>query len=310
MSATIPFTTVGPVSAKVAKAVRKLVAASTRHDGVAPISEQPLRQLSDRRAQVAHSLVIQDNRLVGYAQIDIAVPGRATAEIAVAPQSRGTGIGASLLRSALSAAKENDSTLAVWAYGNMPAARHLLEGAGLKLTRELLRLEVPLNSARPVLPISEQEQSVLDRIRTFQPGVDDKAWLETNALAFQWHPEQGRLDQGDLDARMSEDWFDPELFFVIDSVPGAAPGKSISAYSWLKVLPGAETGEIYVVGVSPDAQNQGLGRALMRHSLTVLQERGLTAADLYVEADNGPALAMYLTQGFTVAQRHGQYSQV
>lgn len=297
-----PFTTVGPVTAQIAEAVRQLAAQSAKHDGVAPISEQPLLQLSDRAAQVAHSFVISNNALVGYAQIDLGVPGRASAELAVAPEARGMGIGRRLLHAALNAAQENDATLAVWAYGNFPAARHLLEGAGLTQTRELLRLEVPLNPTRTQLPVSDHDQAIIDKIRTFQPGIDDAAWLKTNARAFASHPEQGRLTQKDLDARMAEPWFDPELFFVIDSDDG------MSAYSWLKVLPGASKGEVYVVGVSPDAQGQGLGRALMRHSLAVLAQRGLESADLFVDSDNGPALALYLAQGFSVAQRHGQYT--
>lgn len=304
MPTNAPLITVGPVSPQLSKAVRDLAAECESHDGVAAISEQPLLQLSDRAAQVAHSFVIRDNALVGYAQIDLGVPGLATAEIAVTPKARGTGIGRRVLNACISAAEENDSKLAVWAYGNSSAARHLLEAAGLNLSRELLRLEVPLNPSRVERPVSEKEKAVIDQIRTFRPGDDDAAWLETNAQAFSWHPEQGRLTQKDLSARMSEPWFDPETFLVIDGDQG------IVAYSWLKIVPGSTTGEIYVVGVSPSAQGMGLGRALMSHSLNLLQSRGLTSADLYVDADNGAALAMYLAQGFSVAERHGQYSQV
>lgn len=297
-----PFITVGPVSPQLAEAVRDLAAKCESHDGVAAISEQPLLQLSDRAAQVAHSFVIRDNALVGYAQIDLGVPGLATAEIAVAPKSRGTGIGRRILNACMSAAEENDAKLAVWAYGNSSAARHLLEAAGLNLTRELLRLEVPLGPSRVEREVSAKEQEAIEKIRTFRPGKDDAAWLETNAQAFSWHPEQGRLTQRDLSARMAEPWFDPETFLVIDGEQG------MSAYSWLKIVPGSSTGEIYVVGVSPSAQGKGLGRALIRQSLRLMQERELSSADLYVDADNGAALAMYLAQGFAVAERHGQYS--
>ncbi len=307
MSTSTPFTTVGPVSVQIAEAVHQLVAECTRHDGVAPISEQPLLQMSNRAAHVAHSFVLKNNALIAYAQIDLGEPGRATAEMAVAPTARGTGIGRQLLRACISAAEQNDAKLAVWAYGNLPAARHLLEGASMAMTRELLLLEAPLIPIKPRV-VSGANQAIIDKIRTFRPGVDDEAWLKTNANAFAWHPEQSRLSQDDLDARKAEPWFDPRTFFILDAEDATEAIPKIAAFSWLKIQAWSTSGEIYVVGVDPSVQGQGVGRALMLHSLNYLTDLGLKTAQLYVDADNGPALALYLTQGFAVAQRHGQYT--
>src|SRR5690606_29545411 len=111
---------------------------------------------------------------------------------------------------------------------------------------------------------------------------------------FAEHPEQGKLTQQDLDARKAEDWFNADdvlLLFV---------GEELVGSNWLKIEPAEPTiGEIYAIGVAPEHQGRGFSRILMDAGLTRLRERGATAAALYVEADNEPALALYERYGFT-----------
>ena len=57
-------------------------------------------------------------------------------------------------------------------------------------------------------------------------------------------------------------------------------------------------GEIYVVGVDPDAQGLGLGRALTALGLDHLAARGLGAAILYTGAENTVAVHTYERAGF------------
>ena len=60
-------------------------------------------------------------------------------------------------------------------------------------------------------------------------------------------------------------------------------------------------GEVYVLGVDPEAQGLGVGRALLWQGLRYLREQGLETVMLYVDSANGPAIKLYESSGFTVA---------
>ncbi|MGO4429794.1 mycothiol synthase, partial [Streptomyces sp. MCAF7] len=141
-------------------------------------------------------------------------------------------------------------------------------------------------------------------VRTFRPGEDEAAWLAANAAAFAHHPEQGSLTLRDLEDRMGEPWFDPEGFFL------AERGGEIVGFHWTKVHVQERLGEVYVVGVRPEAQGGGLGRSLTAIGLRHLAGRGLPTAMLYVDADNYPAVAVYGRQGFTTYETDRDRSHV
>jgi mycothiol synthase len=126
-----------------------------------------------------------------------------------------------------------------------------------------------------------------------------------NAQAFAHHPEQGRMTRADLDERVAEPWFDPDGFFV------AEQSGNIVGYHWTKVHTDAQQGEVYVVGVAPEAQGSGLGKRLTLTGLHHLAALGLGEVILYVEADNAPAIAVYERLGFThpVEDTHVMYAR-
>ncbi|WP_413800003.1 mycothiol synthase [Streptomyces iranensis] len=279
--------------------VLRLIAESARADGQQAVSEQGRLQLRGRREGVRH-LVLREpsGELVGYAQLEDTDPVEApAAELVVHPGHRGQGHGRAL---GVTLLRESGKRLRIWAHGGHASARHLAQVLGLTLFRELRQMRRPLGSLAELgLPEPTFPEAVT--VRTFRPGADDAAWLAANAAAFAHHPEQGSLTQRDLDDRKGEPWFDPEGFFL------AERGGEIVGFHWTKAHAEERLGEVYVVGVRPDAQGGGLGKALTSIGLRHLAARGLPTAMLYVDADNFAAVAVYERLGFVTHETDLMY---
>jgi mycothiol synthase len=218
--------------------------------------------------------------LVGYGQVD----GGGTGELVVLPEQRRQGHGRTLVAAALDGGARQ-----LWAHGGHPGARHLADELGLELVRELRQMRRGLPTEEDTLPALPDGVT----LRTFVPGVDDRAWLALNATAFAHHPEQGGWTQQDLADRLAEPWFDPAGFFL------AERSGRLVGFHWTKVEGGV--GEVYVVGVDPAEQGSGLGRALTAVGLRYLgRDRGLPTVLLYVDADNPAAVRVYERLGFLV----------
>ncbi|MFD7338884.1 mycothiol synthase [Streptomyces violascens] len=271
-----------------AQAVLDLIADAARSDGQQAVSEQGRLQLrGGRREGVRHFLLTVGDVLTGYAQLEDTDPVEApAAELVVHPAHRGHGHGRALGSALLGATGKR---LRVWAHGGHSAARHLAQVLGLTLFRELRQLRRPLSPLDIAEPVWPEGVTV----RTFTPGEDDAAWLAVNAAAFAHHPEQGSLTQRDLDDRKAEPWFDPKGFFL------AERAGEIVGFHWTKVHAEERLGEVYVVGIRPDAQGGGLGKALTATGLRHLAAEGLPTAMLYVDADNTAAVTVYERLGFT-----------
>lgn len=279
--------TLDEITPEQARSVLALLDEAAGSDGVQAVSEQGRLQLrGGPRAGVRHFLLTVGGELLGYAQLEDTDPVEApAAELVVHPSYRGRGHGRALGAALLAASGKR---LRVWAHGGKSAARHLAQVLGLSMFRELRQLRRPLEPlgiAEPVLPDGVT-------VRTFTPGEDDTAWLAVNAAAFAHHPEQGGLTQRDLDDREAEPWFDPKGFFLAER-----DGRLVG-FHWTKVHAAEQLGEVYVVGVSPDEQGGGLGKALTAIGLRHLASLGLSTAMLYVDADNTAAVTVYERLGF------------
>ncbi|MBQ0830799.1 mycothiol synthase [Streptomyces tagetis] len=279
-----------------AGAVLALLAEAARHDGQQAVSEQGRLHLRGAaREGVSHLLLTTDGELVGYAQLEDTDPVEPpAAELVVHPSHRGRGHGRALGSALLAASGKR---LRLWAHGGHPAARHLAQALGLALFRELRQMRRPLTGLD--LPEPRLPEGVT--VRPFVPGEDDAAWLAVNAAAFAHHPEQGSLTQRDLDDREAEPWFDPAGFFL------AERDGELIGFHWTKEHADEGLGEVYVVGIRPDAQGGGLGKALTTIGLRHLERRGLPTAMLYVDADNEAAVAVYERLGFTTHETDLMY---
>ena len=280
--------------------VRALLDAALAADGVRPVSEESELRLQHGGPVGGTDLTArgQDGALLGYARLELP-PGdpEAEAELVVAPAARRRGVGTALLTRLEELA--GDRPLRVWAHGELPGSTELARSRGYERARVLLQMRRPLAGVdpdpQPTLPAGVH-------VAAFRPGVDEDAWLRVNARAFAAHPEQGRWTRGDLALREAEPWFDPAGFFLAwRDEPG---GARLLGSHWTKVHPAGEAGEepigeVYVLGIDPDAQGMRLGRALTDLGLAHLRRRGLSAVLLYVEEDNTAAVSLYERSGFT-----------
>lgn len=280
-------------------AVRDALALADRAraaDGPAPFNEQSRLTLG---ADGGPALLVAPAADPDGAYRGAAVVARGDAgveaELVVDPAHRRQGVGRALLDAVL--ADADGAPVSVWAHGDHPAARALAHATGLDRARELLRLRASVAEARTGL--GERPMPAGLALSSFTADDADD-WVALNARSFASHPEQGRMTRADLDDRVAEGWFDPALLLLARDAEGRLAG-----FHWLKVEDGEA--EVYVLGVDPDRAARGLGSALLAAGLDLLAARGHDAVDLYVEADNAPALALYRRAAFRDAAVDVQY---
>ncbi|MDN5767842.1 MAG: mycothiol synthase [Humibacillus sp.] len=292
-----------PLTVPESEAVAALVSAAAAHDSGRALSEQfTLSVRAGATSGVTHLLAdAADGALAGYAQVrEGSADEPPSAELVVAPRSRRAGVGTALLAALPPGAR-------VWSH--LPGA--VGEGAaafasasGLQPVRSLHVMGRSLVDGPPWPPAGVPDEFV---VRPFEPGRDEHAWVEVNAAAFAHHPEQGSLTRADLDQRMGQPWFDPAGFILV--CPREATDQ-IAAFHWTKVDPPDGTvGEVYVVGVAPDRQGSGLGRAVTVLGLDHLAGRGLADVVLYVDEENTAAVHTYTRLGFTDREVHRQFAR-
>jgi mycothiol synthase len=278
-------------------AIETLAARSAASEAAPALNEAGLLNLRHQRSGVRHLVALDGTDLVGYAQL---APGGSdeevdTAALVVAPEARRHGLGRAMLNRVLDLAER---PVQLWALGDAPAASALARSAGLEPVRALSVMTRSLDDE-----ITEPAPPVGVSIRTFRPGVDEDPWLAVNARAFAHHPEQGRITRTDLAERMAEPWFDPAGFFLAERA-----GRLIG-FHWTKEHADG-LGEVYVIGVDPDAAGGGVGKALLYAGLRHLRARGNRLVELYVESDHTTAIALYRGAGFTEINRDVLYRQV
>lgn len=243
-----------------------------------------------------HLVAVDGAEVVGYAHVntDGDAFGNQIVELFVRPDRRRRGIGTALVDEVLTI----DSPLRLWSHRDHPAAARIAAKRDLARVRELWQMRL---GPEQELPAPVWRDGV--RVRAFVPGQDEAAMVAVNKRAFDWHPEQSMLTVEDVEETEAEGWFDAAGFFL-----AVDDADRVLGFHWTKVHPDG-TGEVYVVGVDPDAQGGGLGRALTLAGLHYLRERGIAEIILYVESDNAPAVATYTRLGFTLAFINAAYQR-
>ena len=278
-------------------AVFALARDATEIDGINPLSEHVALHLraGGDEADTHFTLTNDAGVLIGYAHLDqtdvIAGP---SAELVIHPSTRQQGGGRMLTNELVKVAGPR---LRLWSHGDLPAGEALASSLGFARIREVIQLRRSLELPLPKLQIPESI-----KINQFDPIRDSKEWLSLNARAFAQHPEQSNWTFDDLALRIKESWFDQAGFLL------ACRDDRCVAFCWTKVHGeiGIDhghghdpIGEIYVIGVDPAEQGEGLGRLLTLAGMSYLQGLGLRTVMLYVEGDNERAQHLYANLGYT-----------
>lgn len=310
------------LDASVAGRVHRVADEAAEQDAVRALSEHSVFHLeSPGSTHLLGYARSDDDYLLGYAQ----VWEDGASELVVAPSARRRGLGSALWTAARMAGAQR-----VWAHGSLPGAAALAAAHHLTARRELHQMARPLTDA---------DAEAVDLpgwvgLATYADRGDPAEWVALNAAAFADHPEQGRLNVEDFEARAAEPWFDPEgLLYLLDTERALA-GPPI-AFHWTKVdgdgsgwapgteageAPGTEAGEVrrgsgwaphssqdgvrrgvgevYAVGIDPAYRGRGLAGPLTRVGTAHLARRGLARVVLYVDGDNIRALRTYRRAGF------------
>jgi mycothiol synthase len=265
----------------------ELEAECRAHDSHAPFDDHSL-------------LTLQGQRDLAHARFSISVGGSLMAcallaegvdawslEVAVVPAGRGRGMATDLVLAAEShVASHGGGTLRSWVHASTPALARLCQG--WRVERTLLILRRCLTARLP---------DAVGPTRPLGPG-DAESWLALSNAAFDGHPENGNWELRELAWRMEQPWTD------LSRWPVVVQDGQLVAGVWTKVQPGSASGELYVVAVHPLAQGRGLGKVVVARALRDLRDSGCTSAFLYVDAANGPAIALYRAAGFTDGEIH------
>ncbi len=258
-----------------------------RMDDEKPLSEHKDMRLGGRLDARERVALEDDGSLVGYGQAAWHRAGNDSGghwaiEIVVHPDLRTGNVAGQLIESLREESADVDMVL--WA--RSPYVADAARAVGWHRQRELVEMERPL----PIDCLDPELDQVT--LTTFRMGVDEAAWLEANNAAFTGHPENGSITRRDLENRIAQTWFDAKGFFL------AWDGDELVGSCWTKIHDDG-AGEIYIVGVVPGWDGRGLGRAMVCHGLEYLgRERHVSRARLYVESNNGRAVALYAKLGF------------
>src|SRR5699024_10318758 len=271
-------------------AVGELLEATTAHDGVAALDEAARLSLDGDGDGAQHLLITRTDpsdgereRVIGYTNL----LADGTVQVMV---DRRHGHGSALLRAVL----ELRPDAGVWAHGALEGSLAFLRGHGLRESRHLLTMRRPLGAEHPLPEVTASTLPGLE-LDTFRAERDADQWVTVNAEAFADPPRQGCMARTALDRRRAGPCFDPEALLL-----GRRAGELIG-FVWIKREAPAGDAELYVVATSPSVQGHGVAGHLLHAALTRLQDLGAPGVELYVEADNAPAVALYERWGFSTS---------
>ena len=296
-----------PVAPRDVAVLRDLAAAAERAAGHSVVGDAAWRDLEHPTPDTALLVACDGHTPVGAMHVgpsDSFVSPHFTLSVAVAPDQAPRAVVAALTRAALDdRTQHGGGWVDLWVFGADDAWDSVAADLVLARDRELWQLRVPLPAEPPRWPSGVT-------VRAFEPGRDEADWVAVNNRAFAHDPDQGGWVEETLRRREREPWFDPQGFLL------ATDDAGLAGFCWTKLHPAAPPvepvplGEIYIIGVDPDHQGGGLGRALTLAGLADLHDRqGAPVGMLFVDAANEPGVALYQSLGFSLSRVDRAYGR-
>ena len=167
----------------------------------------------------------------------------------------------------------------------------LLNGESVN-KRPVLRLRCNLDD----LNLSESNWQSEFEVESFKRNKDESRYLDLNNQIFKGHPDQSDWDLSKLLAKMGEVWFRPDRLIFMKK-----DGRDLGFF-WLKEhqLIGERVCEIFVIGIIPSLQGEGLGKKILTLALKQMILDGYSQAWVYTDESNERALKLYRSFGFEI----------
>lgn len=172
-------------------------------------------------------------------------------------------------------------------------AIEVLAGLGFAPTRYAIVLR------RPDIEVAAPSLSEGTALATARAGADDQAWADVVNAAFAGNP--GRYDMSPEEAGK---WLADGRLLPDGAIVARRDDKTIGvAYVGQYDEDGGTVVWIDQLAVIPEAQGQGVGRALLRAAISVARSAGFPEVDLSTGQANERALSLYTREGFEVTRK-------
>ncbi|MEB3196125.1 MAG: GNAT family N-acetyltransferase [Candidatus Sericytochromatia bacterium] len=240
-----------------------------------------------------------DWRVVGfyhlYTDERLLAQGRSNLDsIHVAPEQRGSGVGADLMASALNTARGWGARYVSTAIPeSSPRSLAFLERHGFERVRrfDLLRLNLQPDLTPPA-PLNGF------LLRTFSQGDEPRFVAAFNA-AFADHWDFVPLDASHVQIWNRRDSFDPEGCLLLQDANNGELAAFVTVLHQTPPEVQPRVARIFEMGVVPAYRRQGLGYHILQQGLAYAASHGFTAVDLVTDAQSEAGLQLYAKVGFT-----------
>ena len=213
----------------------------------------------------------------------------------VHPEHRRKGVATELFHNAMHRASGLGARVA---HVNIPevnvAAKSLLSKLGFRFVRRFLELRLEPSHTN-LLDV----EHLAFLARCLRRGEEDKLTeIQNRSFAGTWGYNPNTIEEIVYRVNLSD--CSPEDVIL------AYGGDKPIGYCWTTInleenaTLGRSKGRIYMLGVDPECQGKGIGKAMLSAGLSYLKGKGIEVAELTVDSDNRVACSLYESVGFKI----------